>query len=118
MSGLAICIWLLIVLVDTVGHMAFKRAAIADHHNELHRWKIMLSSFPLWLGITCFGVEFVSWLALLSMLPLSVGVLLAAFNIVTIMFAGRWLYRETLQPIQLLGMTFIFVGVTLASGQI
>ena len=98
--------------------MAFKRAAIADHDNELHRWTIMLSSFPLWLGITCFCFEFVSWLALLSMLPLSLGVLLAAFNIVTIMLAGRWLYRETLQPLQVLGMAFIFAGVTLASGQI
>lgn len=116
MSNLAIFLWLLNIIVDTVGHMAFKRAAIMEHDDEWHRWKRMLSSLPLWLGIFCFCLEFVLWLALLSLLPLSLGVLLAAFNMVSIMLAGRWLFKETLDPLRLTGMTFIIVGVALAGG--
>ena len=113
MSNLAIFVWLLNIIVDTVGHMAFKHAAITEHNSELHRWKKMLSSLSLWIGITCFCLEFALWLVLLSILPLSLGVLLSAFNTVAIMVAGRIMFREMLDPMRILGITFITVGVAL-----
>ena len=71
LSNLAILVWIMNIVVDTVGHMAFKSAAITEHESEWHRWKKMLSSIPLWVGIVCFCLEFVLWLVLLSILPLS-----------------------------------------------
>jgi drug/metabolite transporter (DMT)-like permease len=116
LTNFTILVWILIIVVDTVGHMAFKHAAIIEHETEWHRWKKMLSTFPLWVGIACFCLEFVLWLVLLSILPLSVGVMLGAINMVTIMFAGRVLFRELLDPMRLLGMGFITLGVALVGG--
>jgi len=116
LSNLAILVWLLNIVVDTVGHMAFKRAAIMEHETEWHRWKQMLSSFPLWVGIVCFCLEFALWLVLLSLLPLSLGVLLGAINMVAIMVAGRVIFRELFDPMRILGVIFITFGVALVGG--
>lgn len=113
MSTLAILVWIMNIVVDTVGHMAFKSAAVTEHESEWHRWKKMLSSIPLWVGIVCFCLEFVLWLVLLSILPLSSGVLLGTINMVAIMVAGRLLFRELLDPMRVLGMIFIILGVVL-----
>ena len=116
MSKLTLLVWLLNIIVDTTGHVAFKRAAIIESDNEWQRWKLMLSSVTLWVGIICFALEFIFWLVLLSLLPLSLGVLLSAFNTVAIMIAGRLIFRELLDPYRILGITFITVGVALAGG--
>ena len=113
MSNLAIFVWIMNIAVDTVGHMAFKSAAVTEHESEWQRWKKMLSSIPLWVGIVCFCLEFVLWLVLLSILPLSSGVLLGTINMVAIMVAGRLLFRELLDPMRVLGMIFIILGVVL-----
>ncbi len=116
MSNLAILVWVLNIIVDTTGHMAFKHAAIIEHENEWHRWKMMLSSMPIWIGILCFCLEFALWLVLLSMLPLSTGVLLGAINMVSIMVAGRLVFHELLDPMRILGMALITLGVGLVGG--
>jgi len=113
LSNLAIFVWIMNIAVDTVGHMAFKSAAVTEHESEWQRWKKMLSSIPLWVGIVCFCLEFVLWLVLLSILPLSSGVLLGTINMVAIMVAGRLLFRELLDPMRVLGMIFIMLGVVL-----
>ena len=113
MSPFAVLIWLLNVTVDTVGHMAFKVAAGAEHESEIERWKAMFSSFQIWLGIVCFVIEFCLWLVLLSVLPLSLGVLLGAINMVAIVVAGRLLFKERLDPMRVAGLTFITLGVAL-----
>lgn len=104
------------VVVDTAGHIALKYAAVSEHESEWLRWKSMLSSFPLWLGIICFCVEFALWLALLSMVPLAVGVLLTAFNTVAIMLAGRLIFKEMLDPLRVAGIVLITFGVILVGG--
>ena len=113
MSNFVILVWIFNIIVDTVGHMAFKRAAIVEHKTEWQRWKKMMSMFPIWIGIACFCLEFALWLVLLSVLPLSIGVLLGAINMVAIIFAGRLIFRELLDPLRILGMAFITLGVAL-----
>ncbi len=115
LSSIAILIWVLNVTLDTVGHVALKFAAIADQEEstELVRWKSMLGSFPLWIGIVCFCLEFVVWLAFLSVLSLSQGVLLGAINMVSIVIAGRLVFKERLDRMRLIGMALITVGVIL-----
>ncbi|MGB4812272.1 MAG: EamA family transporter [Methylophilaceae bacterium] len=116
MSNLAIFVWLLNIVVDTTGHVAFKHAAVTEHASELQRWKRMLVAWPLWVGIFCFCLEFVLWLILLSILPLSLGVLLSGFNTVAIMLAGRFIFKEMLDPFRVLGITLITVGVVMVGG--
>lgn len=103
------------IVVDTAGHVALKHAAISEseYTSEWQHWKQMLASFPLWLGLICFIFEFILWLILLSLLPLSTGVLLTAFNMVAIMLVGRIMFNETLDPLRITGISFITLGVIL-----
>ncbi len=55
--------------------------------------------------------EFLVWLAFLSLVPLSDGVLLGSINIVAVMIAGRFLFREKLSPMRVAGILLVSAGV-------
>ena len=78
LSPLVVTLWILNVLVDSGGQLAFKAAASEPgHRNGTERWRFMLARPWLWVGIACYVAEFLVWLAFLSLVPLSDGVLLA-----------------------------------------
>lgn len=114
MSKLALMLWVANILLDTAGHLAFKSAAVTQHETELKRWKIMLSSPRLWCGIACFILQFGVWLALLSLVPLSLAVLVASINIVAVMLGGGLFFNERLSRRRMAGMCLIAVGVAIA----
>jgi drug/metabolite transporter (DMT)-like permease len=116
MSNPAITFWLLNIALDTAGHLAFKSAALDGHDLGLQRWKSMLASPALWVGVLCFGLEFGVWFALLSLIPLSLAMLIGSINIVVVMLAGRVFFREPLDRMRIAGMTMIALGVALAGG--
>lgn len=116
MSKLAVYFWIANVVLDTAGHLAFKSAAVTEHETELRRWQAMLSSPRLWIGIVCFCLEFAIWFVLLSLIPLSQAVLIGSINIVVVMLAGRFFFRETVDGIRAAGMWLIAIGVALAGG--
>jgi len=113
LSHLALLIWIINVTLDTTGHIALKHAAIIQGDSELARWKAMFSSISLWIGIACFCLEFIVWLAFLSVLTLSQGVLLGAINMVSIVIAGRFIFKEHLDRNRLIGILLITFGVVL-----
>lgn len=114
MSTLAIVFWLLNAVLDTIGQLAFKAAAVTAHESEWQRWKIMLRLPVLWLGIFCFVFEFFAWLALLSLVPLSFAMLIGSINVVVLMLAGKILFHERLDRMRIAGMWLIAFGVALA----
>ena len=77
------------------------------------RWRRRAAGRGLWLGVACFAAEFVCWLAFLSLVPLSKGVLLGSINIVAIMLAGRLLFGERLSRWRVAGIALITIGVCL-----
>ena len=107
MPHLAVVLWIANIVLDTAGHLAFKSAATGD-------WKSILRSPRLWIGVVCFCLEFVAWLALLSLIPLSQAVLIGSINIVVVMIAGRIIFRERLDGTRLAAISLIAVGVALA----
>ena len=107
MPKLAVIVWMANVLADTAGRMAFKFAAVRPR---------MFRSPALWAGIVCFGLEFVLWLALLSLIPLSQAVLVGSINIVTVAVAGRMVFGEKLYAMRVAGIALIAAGVALAGG--
>ncbi|MGE4367638.1 EamA family transporter [Stenotrophomonas acidaminiphila] len=112
MSALAVTLWLLNVLLDTGGQLAFKTAAGDPAAGEgIARWKHMLSRPWLGLGIACYVLEFMAWIAFLSLVPLSRGVLLGSINIVALMVAGRLLFKERLTGLRVTGMLLVGAGV-------
>ena len=106
--------WSANIFLDTIGHVAFKAAAKAGAQEIARSQWLAFARRPwLWVGIICFAAEFLVWLAFLALVPLSQGVLLGSFNIVVLMFVGRWLFGERLTPWRMLGMALVTLGVGL-----
>jgi drug/metabolite transporter (DMT)-like permease len=104
MPVLAIAVWIANVIADTASRIAFKFAAS-------QRKKVML-----WIGILCGTLEFVLWLALVSLIPLSQAILMASVNIVTVAIAGKLIFGEELHRARVTGIALIAIGVALAGG--
>jgi drug/metabolite transporter (DMT)-like permease len=114
MNGLAFALWFANLLLDTGGQLSFKAAASDERAGDgVARWKYMLGRRWIWAGMACYVVEFVVWIAFLSLVPLSQGVLLGSINIVAIMIAGRFLFRERLSPMRVTGILLVAVGVAI-----
>ncbi len=114
LSPLVVTLWILNVLVDSGGQLAFKAAASEPgHRNGTERWRFMLARPWLWVGIACYVAEFLVWLAFLSLVPLSDGVLLGSINIVAIMILGRVLFREKLAPMRVAGIVLVSICVAI-----
>jgi drug/metabolite transporter (DMT)-like permease len=112
MSATVITLWLANIVLDTFGQLSFKSAASgAGLGVGVARWKAMARRPWIWCGVGCYVGEFLVWLAFLSLLPLSQGVLLGSVNIVAVMIAGRLLFNEKLSPLRTLGILLIAGGV-------
>lgn len=112
LSPLVVTLWVLNVLVDSGGQLAFKAAASEPGDRDgMERWRFMLGRPWLWVGMACYVAEFVVWLAFLSLVPLSDGVLLGSINIVAIMVLGRILFKEKLAPMRVAGIVLVSIGV-------
>ena len=113
MSTTVITLWLANILLDTFGQLSFKAAAAGpDLGAGATRWKRMAARPWIWAGIACYIGEFLIWLAFLSLVPLSEGVLLGSINIVAVMIAGRLLFNEKFSPLRTFGILLIAAGVT------
>lgn len=114
MNLTVIAVWCLTILIDTVGQLAFKAAAFENKaHSGLSYWRNLFHRPWLWVGIICYIFEFVIWLAFLSLVPLSEGVMLGSINIAVILIAGRLFFNEKLTRNRLLGVIFISIGVAI-----
>ena len=119
MSSLVLSLWAANILLDTGGQLAFKAAAKADARagRGLVRWQWMLRRPWLWIGVGCYVAEFLAWLAFLSLVPLSDGVLLGSVNIVFVLVAGRLLFRERLSAQRVVGILLVTAGVAVVGLQ-
>ena len=108
MPPAAAALWLLNLALDTTGQVAFKAAARAP---DSGRWLTLLRSRLVWLGLACYGVEFVTWLAFLTLVPLSIAILLASTNVISVMLAGRLLFGERPGALRTAGIVLIAAGV-------
>ncbi len=111
MQTSVIGVWLATVALDTAGQLAFKHVASTAHSSGGARWREMARQPQLWLGVSCYALEFLAWTAFLSLVPLGHGVLLGSINIVAIMLAARWLFGERLERMQIAGICLISAGV-------
>jgi len=113
-STLVAGLWLLNIVLDTGGQLAFKAAAGDEAAGDgLARWKHMASRPWLWIGVGSYVIEFLVWIAFLSLVPLSEGVLLGSINIVAIMIAGRFLFGEKLTRLRVAGILLVTLGVAI-----
>lgn len=112
MSQLSLVLWLLNILLDTCGQLAFKAATHGSaRFTGLAYWQHMLRHGWIWLGACCYVLELILWLAFLSLVPLSVAMMLAAINMVVVMAAGRVWFKERLRQWRVIGVVLIALGV-------
>ena len=115
MTPLATLLWSANLLVDTIGHLSFKAASARTGDLEgLAHWRAMASGRWMWIGLSCFAAESWLWLAFLSYVPLSQGVLVGSVNIIGVMIGGRILFREKMTRARLAGIGVVALGVALA----
>ncbi len=113
-TPLVLTLWLLNVLIDCGGQLAFKAVASDPRGGDGRaRWAWMARHPWLWAGLACYALEFVLWLAFLSLVPLSLAVLLGSINIVSVMLAGRYFFAEKIPPLRLVGILLISLGVAI-----
>jgi drug/metabolite transporter (DMT)-like permease len=114
MSPIATLLWTLNLLIDTFGQLSFKAAAgVKAGESVMARWRQLLRNGWLWTGIITYVVEFFVYLAFLSNVPLSQGVLMGSINIIAVMIGGRIFFKEKLSPNRILATTLIATGVAL-----
>lgn len=117
MVPLTVLLWLANMLVDTGGQLSFKAAAShGASASGFAYWKRLATQPWLWIGICCYIAEFFVWMAFLSQVELSVGIMLGSFNIVAIMLAGRLFFKEKLTPWRVAGILLITCGVAVVGG--
>ncbi|MFK8257683.1 EamA family transporter [Erwinia sp. AnSW2-5] len=112
-SQFSLALWLLNILLDTCGQLAFKAATHnSTRFSGLAYWRHMLRHGWIWLGAACYVLEFVLWLAFLSLVPLSVAMMLGSINVVVVMAAARVWLKERLSRWRVIGIVLIALGVT------
>lgn len=114
LSPLATLLWISNLFIDTFGQLSFKAAShVPSADGIASRWRAMLMTPWLWLGIGTYVIEFFVYLAFLSKVPLSEGVLMGSLNIVAVMVGGRIFFKESLTPNRVLATFLIALGVAL-----
>ena len=114
MSSLVLGLWLLNIVLDTGGQLAFKAAAGDPNAGDgMAGWRYMIARPWLGIGVACYVIEFLVWIAFLSLIPLTDGVLLGSINIVAVMLAGRWLFKEKLTRMRVIGILLVSAGVAI-----
>lgn len=108
----------LTVLLDVVGQLAFKLGLdalpeLAGGFNLPGFCRQLLHAPLLWAGIGTYVVEFVTWLAVLSMAPLSLVFPAAALSYCGVVLGGRLVLKEHISPRRWLGTMLITAGVML-----
>ena len=110
MSALATMLLLATVLCDVAGQVSFKLGL----EREPTRW---LASPWVLAGVAIYAVEFVLWIAALSMLPLSRAVPVAALSYVGVVLASKALLGEHVSARRWAGTGAVTLGVALVCWQ-
>jgi drug/metabolite transporter (DMT)-like permease len=109
-----ILLWIINLVTDTGGQLAFKAAAIENREAKgWAHWRYMLKRPWIYLGVFFYISEFVAWLAFLSTVTLPEGVLLGMAGIVTVMVGGRLWFKERFTRPRIIGVSLILAGVAL-----
>lgn len=110
------------VACDVAGQLAFKLGADKVPDPRVDGWLAFLGALVAtpWLlvGIGVYVVEFVVWIRILALVPLSIAFPLASLNILGIMAASRLLLGERLGRNHWAGALLIMAGIVLVAGSL
>ena len=116
-----LAIWFaLSVITDVSGQICFKLGANNVASRDASAiggfWVDILSNGWTIIGVLIYALEFVVWLRILSIAPLSLAYPIASINFLGVVAASRIFLKERVGPRRLIGSTLITLGVALVAG--
>jgi undecaprenyl phosphate-alpha-L-ara4N flippase subunit ArnE len=106
------------VITESLGHIAFKKAADFGHHGKriLSVLRLALEQYK-WinLGIACFVAKGLCWTFALKTLDVSLAYPISGLELVVIMVLCRLLLKERVGLHRWLGVTLITIGTLLVT---
>jgi drug/metabolite transporter (DMT)-like permease len=106
------------ILLDVTGQLAFKLGLdrLPEHKDGLRLsrfWRQIAGAPLLWCGVGAYVIEFITWLFVLSLAPLSLVFPAASLSYVGVVLGGRLVLGETVSRRRWLGTLVITAGVML-----
>lgn len=118
MTPTVVLLTALSILLDVIGQLAFKlgldRLPEPEGGFRLGRfWRQIAGAPLLWCGVSAYVIEFITWLFVLSLVPLSLVFPAASLSYVGVVLGGRLVLGETVSRRRWLGTLVITTGVML-----
>jgi drug/metabolite transporter (DMT)-like permease len=118
MTPTVVLLTALSILLDVIGQLAFKLGLdqLPEHEGgfRLGRfWRQIAGAPLLWCGVSAYVIEFITWLFVLSLAPLSLVFPAASLSYVGVVLGGRLVLGETVSRRRWLGTLVITTGVML-----
>jgi drug/metabolite transporter (DMT)-like permease len=118
MTPTVVLLTALSILLDVIGQLAFKLGLdqLPEHEGgfRLGRfWRQIAGAPLLWCGVSAYVIEFITWLFVLSLAPLSLIFPAASLSYVGVVLGGRLVLGETVSRRRWLGTLVITTGVML-----
>lgn len=102
------------LITNTAGQLLFKAAAVrAGQASIAAHWLALALNPLLWAGIAVYVLEFLGWLAFISLVPLWQGVMVACIDILLVMLGGRLFFGERITRSRVAAISLIAFGVLL-----
>ncbi|MCB4771933.1 EamA family transporter [Ancylobacter sp. Lp-2] len=117
-----VALFALSVTCDILGQIAFKLGADNIPTPEKGRWGAFVRSLVAtpWLlaGIGIYVAEFIIWIRILALVPLSIAFPLASLNILGVLAASHLLLGERLGRNHWAGALLIMAGIVLVASEL
>lgn len=106
------------ILLDVIGQLAFKLGLDrlpeqSDGFRLGQFWRQIAAAPLLWFGVSAYAIEFITWLVVLSLAPLSLVFPAASLSYVGVVLGGRLVLGEAVSRRRWLGTLVITAGVML-----
>lgn len=108
----AAALLLLCIIAEVMRELCFKTAAgpLSDAL-AARRWKRVIASPLIWIGIMLWGGETLAWIAALERIPLGIGYPVRAASYALIPLAAWLVLKERLCARQIMGVLLVTIGV-------
>ncbi len=107
-------LFLLAAVLESIGQISFKKAAMANREAQGVHYYLRLAGNKWALGgIFSYGIEMILWVFLLSRIPLSIAFPLAGLQQLVIIFVSYLVLHERINKAEWLGAGLIAVGLSI-----
>lgn len=114
--------WILLaitVALTAASQVFQKQVAIAFHapgNTQSSTLLFYMRNIRFWIALALLGLGLLSWLGVLTLLPVGKAYPLLAANYVIVLLLSRWIFAEQIPPTRWLGVAVIITALVLIAG--